>query len=81
MSDHNSTFQLTIDDMDLIEEALRAHGRELSLQKVVPSDGNVADAKANRVIEENLRKGEELLGRLHDQKIFYRPKTEVYVSG
>ena len=79
MSDHNSSFQLTIDDMDLIEEALRAHGRELSLQKVVGADG--AAHEANSEIEESLRRGEDLLGRLHDQKIFYRPKTEVYVSG
>ena len=49
MSSYNRTFQLTIEDVDLIEE--------------------------------DMRKGEELLGRLHDQKIFYRPKKEVYVSG
>lgn len=79
MSDHNSTFQLTIDDMDLIEEALRALGRELSLQKLAAGDGTSDEAKGQ--IEESLRRGEELLGRLHDQKIFYRPKTEVYVGG
>lgn len=80
MSSYNRTFQLTIEDVDLIEEALRAHGRELSRQRVEPGNG-AADIHANRVIEEDMRKGEELLGRLHDQKIFYRPKKEVYVSG
>ncbi|MCX7559175.1 hypothetical protein OS190_06305 [Sulfitobacter sp. F26204] len=81
MSGYNSTFQLTVDDMELIEEALRAHARELSMQKLVNPDANAERAKTNREIEENLRKGEALLGRLHDQKIFYRPKSDVYVSG
>jgi hypothetical protein len=80
MSSYNRTFHLTIEDVDLIEEALRAHGRELSRQRVRPGS-SAADIQTNRVIEEDMRKGEELLGRLHDQKIFYRPKKEVYVSG
>jgi hypothetical protein len=80
MSSYNRTFQLTIEDVDLIEEALRAHGRELSRQRVRPGN-SAADTQTNQVIEEDMRKGEELLGRLHDQKIFYRPKKEVYVSG
>jgi len=80
MSSYNRTFQLTIEDVDLIEEALRAHGRELSRQRVRPGN-SAADTQTNQMIEEDMRKGEELLGRLHDQKIFYRPKKEVYVSG
>ena len=80
MSSYNRTFQLTIEDVDLIEEALRAHGRELSRQRVRPGN-SAADTQTNQVIEEDMRKGEELLGRLHDQKVFYRPKTSVYVSG
>jgi hypothetical protein len=33
------------------------------------------------VIEADQRENEELLGRLHNQKIFYRPKAQTYVSG
>ena len=45
------------------------------------SNENPADMESIRVVEEDQRKGEELLGRLHDQKVFYRPKTTTYVSG
>lgn len=81
MPSYNRTFQLTINDVDLIEEALRARGRELCRMRRALTDGNPADMEAIRVVEEDQRNGEELLGRLHDQKIFYRPKSDVFVSG
>lgn len=81
MTRYNRTFQLTIEDVDLIEEALRARGRELCKMRRALSDENPATMEAVRVIEEDQRAGEELLGRLHDQKIFYRPKAKTYVSG
>ncbi len=81
MPSYNRNFQLSINDVDLIEEALRARGRELCRMRRALADGNPADIESIRVIEEDQRKGEELLGRLHDQKIFYRPKSEVFVSG
>ncbi|MFC6638717.1 hypothetical protein GV827_02425 [Sulfitobacter sp. JBTF-M27] len=81
MSSYNRNFQLSISDVDLIEEALRARGRELCRMRRALADDNPADMESIRVVEEDQRKGEELLGRLHDQKVFYRPKTSVYVSG
>lgn len=77
----NRSFDLTVADIDLIEEALRARGRELCQTRRALSDGNPADLESIRVIERDQRNGEELLGRLHDQKIFYRPDADVYVSG
>ena len=81
MPTYNRNFQLSISDVDLIEEALRARGRELCRMRRALADGNPADMEAIRVVEEDQRNGEELLGRLHDQKIFYRPKSDVFVSG
>ncbi len=81
MPSYNRTFDLTIADVDLIEEALRARGRELSKMRLALSRENPADIESVGVIEQDQRKGEELLGRLHDQKIFYRPKSEAYFSG
>lgn len=81
MPNYNRQFQLTIHDVDLIEEALRARGRELCRMRRALSDENLADIEAIRVVEEDQRAGEELLGRLHDQKVFYRPKNATYVSG
>ena len=81
MTSYNRNFQLSIDDVDLIEEALRARGRELCRMRRALSDDNPADMESIRVVEEDQRRGEELLGRLHDQKVFYRPRTMHYVSG
>lgn len=81
MPSFNRRFDLSIADVDLIEEALRARGRELCRMRRALSDDAPADLESIRVLEQDQRTGEELLGRLHDQKIFYRPKTETYVSG
>lgn len=55
----NTKFDLSPEDMELIETAL---------QKTKAEDLSVS------------RRVHELLGRLHNQKIFYRPKGP-YVSG
>ena len=81
MPSYNRNFDLTLNDIDLIEESLRARGRELCKMRRALGDENPADMEAMRVIEQDLRAGEELLGRLHNQKVFYRPKTQVYISG
>ncbi|MEM6887234.1 MAG: hypothetical protein AAF636_03740 [Pseudomonadota bacterium] len=81
MPRYNPTFSLSIPDVDLIEEALRARGRELCKMRRALSDENPADLESVSVIEADQRETEELLGRLHNQKIFYRPKEKPYVSG
>ncbi|WP_439155041.1 hypothetical protein [Yoonia sp.] len=81
MPSYNRKFDLSVEDIDLIEESLRARGRELSRMRLALSEENPAHLESIRVIEDDQRTGEELLGRLHDQKIFYRPRTSVYVSG
>ena len=77
----NRTFDLTIADVDMIEEALRARGRELSRMRLALSENNPSQLESIRVVEQDQRDGEDLLGRLHGQKIFYRPTTSTYVSG
>ena len=81
MAGYNRSFDLSVADIDMIEEALRARGRELSRMRLALSEENPAHLESIRVIEQDQRAGEELLGRLHDQKIFYRPKAAVYVGG
>lgn len=81
MPRYNKQFELSIADVDLIEEALRARGRELCKMRRALSEENPAHLESIKVIEQDQRAGEELLGRLHDQKIFYRPKAAVYVGG
>lgn len=81
MPKFNRSFDLSVEDVALIEEALRARGRELCQTRRALSEENPAHLEAIRVIERDQRAGEELLGRLHDQKIFYRPQAQVYVGG
>ena len=75
MSKHNRNFELTISDIDLIEAALQRTRDSLAdaSQQVQGIAGH------NR--EDSLRQIHDLLGRLHNQKIFYKPKDGVYVSG
>jgi len=81
MPRYNRSFDLSLQDVDLIEEALRARGRELSNMRLALSDQNPAHLESIRVVEADQRDNEMLLGRLHDQKIFYRPADNVYVGG
>ena len=75
MPQYNDLFELSIADMDLIEEALRQTIASKSLEQ----SGESPDERTTR--EDFVRRLHDLLGRLHDQKIFYRPKTGVYVGG
>jgi hypothetical protein len=58
---YNTKFELSIEDMELIESALLKSRKEAECQETV---GAMHD----------------LLGRLHNQKVFYRPQ-EGYLGG
>lgn len=75
MPDFNDMFELTIADVDLIEAALQ-RTRD-SLADASQQVQGIADHSR----EDSLRQIHDLLGRLHNQKIFYKPKDGVYVSG
>ena len=71
MPKYNEKFDIDLGEMDLIEDALRSQIKDLSV------------AATNRACEDSasrLRDVKELLGRLHNQKVFYRPK-EGYLGG
>ena len=63
MKKYTTTFELSIEDMDVIETALRG-----ALQ-------------TNSSVDLDERTVTDLLGRLHTQKVFYRPQDEQYVGG
>jgi len=66
MAKPNRTINLSVEDMDIIETALR-------------------EQKAKHAAEDHsadeAREIHELLGRLHNQKVFYRPRNAPYVGG
>lgn len=78
MPGYNSKFDLSIADIDLIEAALHQKRADLSA-RVVSDDGKVdkTDSEAKRT----LRHIHDLLGRLHNQKVFYRPRRGAYIGG
>ena len=69
----NTQFELSVEDLDLIEAALRD-----SKASLVDKVANINDACPEA--SEQVRGIHDLLGRLHNQKQFYRPKG-VYVGG
>ena len=68
----------TIEDIDLIEAALHVTKRDLSMDAL---NGTQAMLPADAT-EDSLRKIDDLLGRLHNQKNWFRPKTgHSYIGG
>ena len=70
MTAYNRNFELTVEDLDLIETAL------LSQTAALAGDDEAAEearAEARRI--------QDLLGRLHNQKVWYRPKNTPYIGG
>ncbi|MEM9582420.1 MAG: hypothetical protein AAGA08_04830 [Pseudomonadota bacterium] len=72
MPAYNKTFELTPEEIDLIEKALREKQRQLLAKSADNDNSEPCDV---------LRGTHELLGRLHNQKNFYRPKTKSYIGG
>lgn len=77
MTAYNPKFELTVEDVDLIETALRQSKKELSSQVIEAED----DAGAEQDHDGTVRQIHDLLGRLHNQKVFYRPRSSAYVGG
>ncbi len=71
MPKYNRNFELSTDDLELIENALRAN--KFALSQTVLKEGEAAD--------EDVRQIHDLLGRLHNQKTFYRPAKGAYIGG
>ena len=71
MPAYNDKFALDLDEMDLIEDALREQVKTLSMSRQETPDLGQ---------QRKLRDVKSLLGRLHNQKVFYRPK-QGYISG
>ena len=81
MAAYNKNFKLSVEDIELIETALRDKKRELS---ELAHEDHCAVRDEVQICEETteeVRVIHDLLGRLHNQKTFYRPAKGTYVSG
>ena len=72
MPQYNDMFELTVEDVDLIETALRSTKDSLS---------NDMNSSTDESTKKTVKQIQDLLGRLHNQKVFYRPKGGIYVGG
>lgn len=86
MPAYNTQFQLDLNDLDRIETALRTQKKELSMARLdlLANAGNAETATQVSALDAELSEIHELLGRLHNQKVFYRPGQGAkapYISG
>lgn len=81
MASYNTNFELSIEDMELIEDALRRKKRELSGQIIENMEDGENYNEVPQEVDERVRGIHDLLGRIHNQKIFYRPRNATYISG
>ncbi|UWQ92394.1 hypothetical protein QEZ52_06345 [Aliisedimentitalea scapharcae] len=80
MVEFNKSFELTVEDVELIEMALR---KTMSILSRPDLDATLSAADGSGLADpqETLREISDLLGRMHNQKNFFRPRNDVYVGG
>ena len=79
MTEFNRNFQLDLKDLRIIEEALHSRVQELASQMEFCIDGNVPKLGGVNLdaLKKNLGDIYEVLGHLHNQKIWYEPEDFV----
>lgn len=73
MTKPNYEFKLSVKDIRIIEEALRNKMNRRSERILKGEDVEMLHVEQKEIAD--------LLGRLHNQKAWYRPNTKPYVSG
>ena len=69
----NNKFTLTVRDIEIIEQALRAKAGRRGM--------SIANGETSDMLKKEMHEIQELLGRLHDQKIWYKPKNKFVPGG
>jgi hypothetical protein len=69
----NLKFELSVKDINIIETALRNKVGRRSQRIIEGEDPEMLQTEAKEILD--------LLGRIHHQKSWYRPKNGVYVGG
>ena len=85
MTKANTTFNLDIRDVELIENALNSVITKQS-STIINTAGNENSEPSSKncpvTVKGQIDELRDLLGRLHNQKVWYRPKGEAtYVGG
>jgi hypothetical protein len=69
----NTSFTLSVRDIEIIEHALRAKAGRRGIA--------IASGDTSEKLKEEMHEIQNLLGRIHHQKHWYRPKNDIYVGG
>ena len=69
----NNNFELTVRDIEVIESALRAKAGRRGLA--------IAQGEASEQSRAEMHEIQELLGRIHNQKNWYKPKDDRFQGG
>lgn len=69
----NLKFDLNIRDIEIIEQALRAKAGRRGLA--------IAQGETSTKLKDEMHEIQELLGRIHQQKIWYKPKNKFVPGG
>lgn len=69
----NKKFELSVRDIEVIEQALRAKAGRRGLA--------IAQGETSPKLREEMLEIQNLLGRIHEQKVWFRPKNKTYVGG
>jgi|TARA_R110002153_G_scaffold82609_2_gene208362 hypothetical protein len=72
----NDSFKLTVDDIELIELALQGKISRRALSVALDPDSVYAAE-----LQDEINKMRDLLGRLHNQKVWYIPKDGRFQGG
>lgn len=73
MSKPNTRFELSVRDIEIIETALK--------NKIGRRSQRIIEGEDPEMLQQEMKEINELLGRLYNQKNFYRPKNTVYIGG
>ena len=69
----NKNFELNIRDIEVIESALRAKAGRRGMA--------IAQGDVSEKLKEEMHEIQELLGRIHHQKVWYNPKDGKFQGG
>jgi len=76
MSSYNTEFQLNIEELKTIEDSMIYRIKRLTTRRLT-----VKKDSSKEKIDVEVKHIQELLGKIHNQKEWWRPKNKVYISG
>ena len=73
---YNKEFQLNIEELKTIEDSMIYRLKRLTTRRLT-----VKKDSSKEKIDIEVKHIQELMGKIHNQKEWWRPKNKVYISG